>query len=232
MSVIDGQSALAGIILTPDHRYLELGTGRQIQSVTTVLRLAKIREAPYGTYGHASGEIRTGGGPRAESMRKALQRGTDVHRMTRSVDETGSLEDALFEDAFDPADLTETNINFVAAYDKFLKMSSYRPLAWERVVWSKRHDYAGRVDGVGWLGNERVLLDRKTGSIDRSVWIQVTAYRMAWDEMHPTEKIDSTYAVLLKADQTFTLLKNPLEPGAEAFWVAALWMARWHSMVI
>lgn len=217
-----------GLILTPDHRYLEVATGRQVQSVTTVLRIAKIRDAPFGTSG--SPEPGKPLSARAENMRKALQRGSDVHRMTRSIDETGSLEDALFDDAFDPADLSPTNITFVAAYDKFLKMSGYTPTAWEVVVWHQQLDYAGRADGVGWLGRDRILLDRKTGSVDRSVWLQLCAYRMAWNALHPTEKIDKTFAVLLKADQSFKLIQNPMEPGDEPFWLAALWMARWHQL--
>jgi hypothetical protein len=120
----------------------------------------------------------------------------------------------------------------VAAYDRFLKTSGYKPTAWEVVLWNRQFDYAGRADGVGWLGSQRVLIDRKTGSVDKSVWLQLTGYRMAWDAMYPTEKIDATYAVLLKGDQTFKLLPNPIEPGADAFWVAAVWMARWHAMVL
>lgn len=213
------------VILTPDHRYVDVQTGRQLPSVTAILRMARVRDDPFG---FSPGER----GPRADTMKNALKRGSDVHRMTRSMDETGSLEDALFEDAFDPADLSETNIVFVAAYDQFLKTSGYKPTAWEVVVWHDQLDYAGRADGVGWLGHERVLLDRKTGSVDRSVWLQLCAYRMAWNAMHPTEKIDKTLAVLLTKDQKFKLLRNPLEPGDEAFWIAALWMARWHKLVI
>jgi hypothetical protein len=461
------------VVLTPDHRYLEVETGRQIRSVTSVLRLARVREAPFVGTG-------AGGGPYAENMRRALKRGSDVHRLTRSVDETGSMDDALFDDVFDPADLclgvqervltadlrwvpcgdvrrgdkvfgfdeevtanrwrrwkiatvtastpssaecvrvyladgsevvcttnhpwlvrpvaglekkwvradelctagrhrsdgyfalrafhpwepettydagwlagmfdgegwicagndphlgfcqkpgptltrmehglkalgiryaiqrhksgvvriavsggfasileclgrirplrlieglgqkwssrgvqstlvkvlrvervgrraiqrlstssrtyvgegflmhnSAENINFVAAYERFLRTSGYRPLAWEIVLWSQKLDYAGRADAVGWLGANRVMLDRKTGSVDKSVWLQLAGYRLAWNEMHPTEPIDKTYALLLLSDQSFKLLSNPLEPGDAPYWLAALWMARWHEL--
>jgi len=214
------------VVLTPDHRYVDLDDGREYPAVSRIIHRARLRELPYGT---RSGER----GPRADNMKRGMQRGTEVHRLARSIDETGSLEDAMFSDVFDPADLTAENINYVAAYESFLTTSGYKPTAWESVVCHQRMGYAGKLDGIGWHGTQRVLIDRKTGSVDKSVWLQLTAYRMAHEAMHPQERIDATYAVLLRADQTFSLIKNPLPDGeAEAYWTAAIWLARWHEAAL
>ncbi|MBE3087793.1 MAG: hypothetical protein IMZ71_01555 [Chloroflexi bacterium] len=210
----------------PTHRYIHVETGRVIQSVSSILRKSHVREPPF--TGAGTGQ----GGPRAAAMQHALQRGRDVHRLTRAMDETYDLTDAL-DDLFDPADLSPANIDYVSAYDRFLHQSEYRPIAWEVVVWHEALDYAGRADGVGWLGTKRIMIDRKTErTLHRAVWLQLTGYRLAWDWLHPTERIDQTYALVLKANQTYDLKPNPLEQSAEPFWIAAIWLARWHDMVL
>ena len=214
------------VVLTPSHTYVDLDSGREYPAVSRIIHRAGLRALPYGAQ---PGER----GKRADDMRKGMQRGTEVHRLARSIDETGSLEDAMFSDVFDAADLSESNINYVAAYESFLATSGYKPTSWEVVVAHPVLGYAGKLDGIGWLGTQRILIDRKSGSVDKSVWVQLTAYRVAHEFLHPQERIDATYAVLLRADQTFSLIKNPLPDGeAEAYWTAAIWISRWHEAAL
>ena len=202
------------------HVYIERSTGRHIRSVSSILRKAKIREA-----------IPAGAG-KSDALAKALVRGRDVHRLARSMDETYDLDDAL-ADKFDPADVTPENLNYVASYDLFLRISGYVPLAWEAVVYHPEYDYAGRVDAVGWLGTKRIMVDRKTErSLHRAVWLQLAAYREAWNRVHPNEKIDQTFALVLRDNMSFDLKPNPLEPADFPFFVAACWLERWHSMAL
>ena len=79
----------------------------------------------------------------------------------------------------------------------------------------------------------QIMIDRKTErQLHRAVFLQLAAYREAWNLNHPNEKIDQTYALILRADMTFELKPNPLEPGDFPFFVAACWLERWHSMVL
>jgi hypothetical protein len=193
-----------------------------VPAVSTILREAGVRAAPY-QFARS--------GRQAGAMAAALQRGVDVHRLTRAIDETGDYEDAL-DDDFDPANPSAETINFVAAYRAFLDLSDYRPIAWETIVYSPPPlEYAGKTDAVGWLGPQRVLLDRKTErSLHKAVWVQLGAYKQAWNLCHPTEPIDRTYALVLKADMTFELRPNPIEGEALHYFVAAWWIHRWHHL--
>lgn len=207
------------VVLTADHRYIH-ESGRQVDSVSGILRAAGIRPAPYLT------------GRNAHVMERALRRGSEVHRLTRAIDEAGDELDAL-DDHFDPADESHENINYVAAYHRFLRLSGYRPIAWEKVLYHPTYDYAGRSDMIGWFGRKRVMGDRKTDrQLHRAVWLQLAAYREAWNATYPTEPIDETGALILRADTTFEWKPNPLEPGDFPYFVGAMWVARWHKMVV
>jgi hypothetical protein len=217
--------ALLETIVTLDphtHQYIHTPSGRVIPSVSSILRKSGVREAPFVG----------GSGKQAEAIARALKRGREVHRLTRSMDETFDLADA-FEDLFDPADTTVENINYVAAYDKFLRTADYRPIAWEAVLYNPDYDYAGRTDGVGWFGTRRIMIDRKTDrTLHKAVWLQLAAYREAWNRMKPNQKIDQTFALVLRDDMSFELKPNPIEGGDFGFFAAAIWMARWVDMVI
>ncbi len=203
------------------HVYRNIEDGTLVPSVSSILRKARVREAPY-----------SGDGRRGEAMQRGLDRGTQVHRLTRSIDETGDLADAL-EDYFDPAQLLPETANYVAAYQKFLDTSGYVPTAWEIVLYNARLKYAGRADGVGWYGVKRIMIDRKTDrTLNRAVWLQLSLYREAWDEMYPTEKIDETYAVKLNDDMTFKLVRNPIDYFYRPFINAAIVMAKWHDLQV
>lgn len=205
------------------HVYRRLDTGRVVPSVSSILRKSKVRDAPFGAGSPAGSE-------RAYVMERALKRGTEVHRLARAIDETGDVADA-FDDYFDPAVLLPETVNYVSAYQKFLDTSGYVPLAWETLVYHQPFNYAGRVDGVGWLQTRRIMIDRKTDSaLHRAVWLQLSFYRLAWDTMFPDEPIHATYAVKLQNDMDFRLVRNPIDDGYKQFVSAALWMARWHDL--
>lgn len=77
-----------------------------------------------------------------------------------------------------------------------------QPLASEVVVRSLRYGFAGRFDLIYQNGNARVVLaDLKTS---KAVWteahLQLAAYKLAWEEMHPDRKIDRTMVLRTNAD--------------------------------
>jgi hypothetical protein len=150
------------VVRTPDHRYLHVETGRYVPSVSRLLTASGIRAAPFV---NAAGE-------RPGPLARGLKRGSQVHRLTRAIDETGDPDSA--ESEFDPTDLTPENVNYVAADQQFRLQSGYVALAWEVVVYHAALDYAGTIDTVGWLHNQRVLIDRKTDrTLHRAVWLQL-----------------------------------------------------------
>jgi hypothetical protein len=200
------------------HIYRHVVTGRRIPSVTEILRVTGIRPPPVNR-------------PHAEAVARAMQRGTEVHRLTREIDESGFSDDAA-DDEFDPADIGVENINYVSAYQRFLETSGYIPTAWETVSWLPGYNVAGRMDMVGWLGSKRVLIDRKTGSVHRATWLQLAAYKKMHDFWHPSELIDQTYALLLSADMSFRLLPNPVEETAFSYFAGAVWVYQWNRLAL
>ncbi len=213
------------VVLTPDHRYIHVPSGREIPSVSEILRVSGLRPAPFRFARRGPGGI--------NPVDAALKRGVEVHRLTRAIDETGDMDDA-FDDDFDPADISAETVNYLAADSSFRETSGYRAVSWEKIVYHPPpFEFAGRVDSVGWLGSRRILLDRKTDrSLPKSVWVQICAYKKAHEVCHPTEPIDRTYALLLRRDMTFALLANPIEDEAWDYFTAAYWMYRWKYLQV
>lgn len=75
------------------------------------------------------------------------------------------------------------------SYSAFLNWratTNLEPLAPEAKVWSVKHRYAGRLDLIGRIGSDLVLLDFKSSkSLYADHLIQLAAYRAAWEEMNP-----------------------------------------------
>lgn len=129
--------------------------GIQIPSVSEVLRFAS-REL----YGDTS----------AQAMEIAADRGTRVHAATEALDRNGS------------ADVDPDIEPYVRAYAKFLRDNKINWRLIETHVVSMNRDYAGTIDRLGWLNEEKVLLDIKTTKTitarhKKLYAAQLTAYR-------------------------------------------------------
>lgn len=74
----------------------------------------------------------------------------------------------------------------LATFEGWKRRVEFRLVDTERVVWSARHGYAGRLDTVGWVEGHLTLVDFKTSSgIYKDMAIQIAAYANAWDECTP-----------------------------------------------
>jgi hypothetical protein len=98
---------------------------------------------------------------------------------------------------------------------------SPRPLASDAVLYSLRHGFAGTCDLVVELdrkptiGTERALIDLKTRKASwpnpyTSDMLQISAYKLAWDEMHPENPIQATYALLALDDGSWRMVDTHL----------------------
>lgn len=83
------------------------------------------------------------------------------------------------------------------AYRAFLEESGWQPEATEFEVRSERWRFVGHPDQRGWMLARRGLLDFKfRDTLDlEPVKRQLAAYRLAWQEQHPTEPLAFCAAV-------------------------------------
>ena len=81
----------------------------------------------------------------------------------------------------------EEVVNGITAFLKFQKEHKIKWLESERVVYSKKHNYAGFLDAVGKIGKDLTLIDFKSSNgIYDEMRFQVAGYQIAYEE--ETEK--------------------------------------------
>ncbi len=170
--------------------------GVQLPSVTGILRAAGIIDTTFFT---APGR----------------ERGSQVH-------------EALHY--YDVGDLDETSVpehlkGYVAAYQKFLGVSGFKPLLIEMPVHSRKHGFAGRLDRFGLLNSNCVLIDIKTGKAPAWVSLQLAAYVLALREIEQYPAPIQRMALELTADGKFKL-KSYDDPADTNRFLQALAVAK------
>ncbi len=147
--------------------------GITLPSVTTILR-------PLYDFSRVNDEV----------MAAACEFGTHVHATCELYD----LDD-LDEESLDPA-LAE----YLDGWKKFRAETGFRVAANEQVVEARIHGYSivGTLDRVGFLGDDRVLIDLKTSAaLSPVTGPQTAAYANAYTAM-TGHKIKRRYGLLLK----------------------------------
>ena len=84
----------------------------------------------------------------------------------------------------------EKVVNGITAFLKFQKQHKFKWLESERLVYSKKHNYAGTLDAIAKEGNNLVLVDFKSSkAIYDDMRFQVAGYQIAYEE-ETGKKID------------------------------------------
>jgi hypothetical protein len=101
----------------------------------------------------------------------AADHGTDIHRrISAYLDNKGNI------------DYHKNRV--IYAFRVWQEKAKFAPTATEKLVYSRKHGYAGTADLIGSLNGRLALFDIKTG---RSVYpeykLQLAAYAVAWGEM-------------------------------------------------
>jgi hypothetical protein len=155
-------AALEPLALVPDfdeETHTFRVDGRIVPSVTGILKAAGI--------GH-TGTTDEGFEISEEVMEAARDRGTDAHLACQLLDESDLDWDSLDEE-IEP---------YVTGYQNWKDAAGFVPDLIERPLYNETDDYCGIVDRAGWIGDERVVVDIKTGSGGLKPWhpIQTAAY--------------------------------------------------------
>jgi hypothetical protein len=148
---------------------------------------------------------------------EAAERGTKAHEYLAYLASFEPVEEAVYQ-------RPSPGFNGVFQEAIFHWWQSRQPkvLASETVLYSLKHGFAGTCDLVVELdraptvGTEVALIDLKTRKANAfpkaytSDMLQLSAYKLAWDEMHPDRKIDSTYALLALDDGSWRMVDTTL----------------------
>lgn len=136
-----------------------------------------------------------------ETMRRAQERGTAVHKTCELYD-----KDQLDFESLDPVIAP-----YLEAYIRFLSETGFNPQVIEQSVNSLKYGYAGTLDRIGApkRSKNRWQVDIKTSSaLGKSVGPQTAAYDQAAREggwIEPKEKVQR-FALQLKDDGNYRLV--------------------------
>jgi hypothetical protein len=140
----------------------------------------------------------------------AQQRGRVVHQ---------AIEQMVYA-CFDPSTFPEESQPYLDAYGYFLQDSGFEPKYSEIEIRSERWRYRGHPDLIGFLGQQRVVIDAKSGMAKR-VEYQLAGYRIAWNEERPTEPIHSAMSLQLRRDGSYRMTEHDMTEAEPVFCAAA-----------
>ena len=150
-------------------------------------------------------------------LEKARNRGIAVHALTEAID-GGEYPEI-------PTELA----GYVEGYRLFKRESGFELIAAELMVGHKKYGFAGRLDRLGWIGDQRTIADLKCVAMvaHQSTSLQLGAYAGGYEYLHPTQSVQQLMAVQLRPNGTYTIhLYSPSE--CWRVFLAALEVAKWR----
>jgi hypothetical protein len=126
---------------------------------------------------------------------EARERGTYVHKAVELYHK-GGLNISSLDSVIRP---------YFEAYLDFLKMTNFRPLYVEKLVFDPVYQYGGTLDLVGPLSGNMSIIDIKTGAAQRWTGAQLAAYRAALHKTVNIEPIVGKYALELRSNGKWSL---------------------------
>ena len=97
--------------------------------------------------------------------------GTKVHQATELYD----------QNEIDLDELHPTLKSYLDSWIKFRKESGFEPTGIEIPLYHSVYKFAGRIDRVGTIGKDLIILDIKSGTSQKSHAIQTAAYQMLFN---------------------------------------------------
>lgn len=155
-----------------------------------------------------------------EVLEAARIRGIAVHAATQ-LDDEGDLDMTTVDDIVRP---------YLYAWRQFRSDTGFTPYpdGQERIVYHPKYRYAGRLDVVGEMGGDRVLIDKKSGeSVPLSAGPQTAAYMESWNETNPA--VRKRYVVQLRASGDYVLHPYKDQRGDFGCFLSHLNIYQWRQ---
>lgn len=140
-------------------------------------------------------------------LERARHRGTMLHEAI----------EALTYGYLDRGAMDEEIKGYVAAYERFLGDTGYKPIVAEVEVISEQWGVVGHADGAGWISVERTIPDWKSVAVFDPYYVsyQLAGYRLLWNEQHPKEPVERVIGIQFRPDGTYRMHSVPRD-AAEA----------------
>lgn len=163
---------------------------------------------------------------------KAADSGTEIHdfceRFAKSKMGLGDVPDMKQYENNEPV------LNGIQGFLDWFNANKVEFVEIERVVYSKKYDFAGRFDLIAKVDGKLMLLDYKTGKgvYDES-GLQLAAYRLAWEEENGKQLDGHGILHLDKETAGFEYLPYTPEEYARDLvgFLAALQLKKWQKAV-
>lgn len=108
--------------------------------------------------------------------------------------------------------------NALAKFKKWCKKTGYQSTDVERVVYSKKYGFCGRLDDMGHSKCGRHMLDYKTGSIRAKAFAQLAGYAIAYHEEFPSDPVRRmTIVDIDKETGDISFIRVPVKESKKAF---------------
>lgn len=121
---------------------------------------------------------------------KAADAGTIAHELVHGF--LRGLEDQPMFDAIDADEMVKGKaISAYGAFQTWMSSTKIEVNHAEVPLVSERYKFGGRLDAIGTLNGQRILLDWKTSnSVYVDYTLQLAAYKQLWDENYPDRPIE------------------------------------------
>jgi hypothetical protein len=155
--------------------------GKRVPSVTTIL--SRFKES--GGLLHWANQCGLNGQTLEDARVPAASAGTMAHDLVEAHINGRELPDLHG----DPDTVAKAR----AAFDVYMRWQEQTRIAFRHTevsLVSEEHRFGGRLDAVGVVGNELVLIDWKTSAAIYSDYLQqMAAYALLWEETYPDQPI-------------------------------------------
>lgn len=88
-----------------------------------------------------------------------------------------------------PEEWEKVGIRALRKFNRWCKRVGYESTDVERLVYSRKYNYAGRLDDMGHSKSGRHMLDYKTGSVRVKAFAQLAGYAIAYEEEFPEDPV-------------------------------------------
>lgn len=158
-------------------------------------------------------------------LERASEFGKAAHRACELYD-TNNLDEESVDPALSP---------YLDAWIEFRRGCSFTPTLVERVVYSRAYKYCGKLDRVGYLGNQHAIIDIKTStSLSAAVGVQLAGYALALREEIITNgqllgrRGLARCAVKLNGDGNYKVVSYS-DPSDESVFLSLLNVRNWRK---
>jgi len=165
--------------------------------------------------------------------------GLDYRKVSEEAADSGTLAHAMIEAELKkkpmpekdgiPKEIIEKAETAYLNFIEWEERNQVKPIAIEPHLVSEVYQFGATPDYIGYVNGKASLLDWKTGGVYEDHLLQLAAYKVAWEEVHPETLLDGGFNLIRfsKEDAAFDHKFRQSLPEA---WEAFLCALKLHSL--